>query len=224
MVVRRSDVGDLWLRVTGRPVLDENGTVVAGVMVFPDVTESKQVELAREERRAELERSNLELQDIALMDELTRVPNRRGFLRRAGEQLDLAARAGRTAILLFVDVDGLKAVNDELGHEEGSRLLVDVADVLTGTGRATDIIARLSGDEFCLFGVGDPRFSMEVLTRRLEAAVATFNAVEGRPYVMSLSYGAAVFSPERPSTLDALMREADDRMYEHKRGKQSSRA
>jgi diguanylate cyclase (GGDEF)-like protein/PAS domain S-box-containing protein len=224
MVVRSPGASDMWLRVTGRSVVDERGDVVAGVMVFPDVTESKQVELAREARRAELERSNRELQDIALVDELTRVPNRRGFLHGAAEQLDLAARSGRKAILLFVDVDHLKSVNDELGHEEGSRLLVDVAEVLTRTGRATDIVARLSGDEFCLFGVGDQQFSEEVLTRRLEEAIATFNAVEGRPYALSLSYGAAVFSPDRPSTLDELMREADDRMYEHKRGKRATRA
>jgi diguanylate cyclase (GGDEF)-like protein len=222
--VRSPGASDRWLRGTGRSVVDERGDVVAGVMVFADVTESKQLELAREARRAELEQSNRELQDIALVDELTRVPNRRGFLQGAAQQLDLAARSGRKAVLVFVDVDHLKAVNDELGHEVGSQLLVDVAEVLTRTGRATDIVARLSGDEFCLFGVGDHQFSEEVLTRRLEEVIATFNAVEGRPYVLSLSYGAAVFFPDRPSTLDELMREADDRMYEHKRGKRATRA
>jgi GGDEF domain-containing protein len=63
-----------------------------------------------------------------------------------------------------------------------------------------------------------------VLLRRLDDAVAVFNAVEDRPYLLSLSYGSAVFDPAEPASLDELMREADDRMYEHKRGKRATRA
>jgi diguanylate cyclase (GGDEF)-like protein/PAS domain S-box-containing protein len=195
--------GDTWISISGRPIRDDEDDLIGGVVVFADVTERKRFEL--------------ELQRMAAVDELTSVLNRRGFLDTAERELALALRFRRAAVLLFIDVDGLKRVNDTLGHDEGSQLLADTAAVLTRVARSSDVVGRLGGDEFCLLAVGEPTSAKHAVQQRIQDEIRKHNETAGRPYEVAVSIGAAKFDPEKPESLEDLIAQADGRMYEQKR-------
>ncbi|MET4430177.1 sensor domain-containing diguanylate cyclase [Mycolicibacterium sp. 624] len=168
------------------------------------------------DRTAELEAANEEIQQLLVTDLLTGVNNRRGFYLLAGPALHAARRDGRNCILAFIDVDGLKRVNDEKGHSVGDALLTDVAQVLHATVRQSDILARMGGDEFCVL-VTDPEADPGVLRRQLLDALSGFNAMETRPYRLSTSIGLMRVPATDTSTVDELLARADALMYEEKR-------
>ena len=114
-------------------------------------------------------------------------------------------------MLLFVDVDGLKQVNDVLGHREGDRAIADAASVLSSASRASDIVGRLGGDEFVLLLGEDGQ--AEGARRRLIEAVAEHNRRSSADFELRLSIGAEVWFPEDACTLDELLTRADAEMY-----------
>jgi diguanylate cyclase (GGDEF)-like protein/PAS domain S-box-containing protein len=162
------------------------------------------------------------LRSLTLVDDLTRLYNRRGFLTLAERHLKLAMRKKKGVFLLFCDVDGLKQINDTYGHLEGDRALSDAADVLRRTFRSADIIARLGGDEFTVFPLEADDTSTELLTERLTTALDGHNAQSRRPWRLRMSVGFAHFDPESPWTIETLLEEADRRLYENKRKRQTS--
>lgn len=169
------------------------------------------------ERTAELERANEEIRQLSLTDELTGLYNRRGFSLLAEQELRLAMRGRQTVWVLFADVDGLKEMNDMLGHEMGDRLLTTAAEVLREAFREDDIVARLGGDEFAVFGVSDRGAVVAVdAAARLQAAIDRHN-VHRTGLALSMSCGIA--STDRPThdSLDALLAKADSAMYAMKR-------
>jgi len=159
---------------------------------------------------------------LTLIDELTRLYNRRGFSMLGEHMLFEARRHGRTLTLLYFDLDDLKQVNDTHGHAIGSRMIADFADLLRETFRSNDVTARLGGDEFAVAVLeSDPRVPM----KRLELAVAEFNERGGRPYRISYSVGdAATASPPGPETFSDLVARADAVMYERKKRKKALKA
>jgi diguanylate cyclase (GGDEF)-like protein/PAS domain S-box-containing protein len=157
------------------------------------------------------------LRSLTLVDDLTRLYNRRGFLTLADRHLKLAMRKKQGVFLLFCDVDGLKQINDTYGHLEGDRALSDAADVLRRTFRSADIIARLGGDEFTVFPLEAVDASTELLSERLAAALDAHNAQSRRPWQLRMSVGFARFDPDSPWTIESLLEEADRRLYEEKR-------
>lgn len=158
-----------------------------------------------------------QLMGAALSDELTGLFNRRGFLTLAGQLFKSARRLARGAFLLYVDVDGMKIVNDNLGHREGDRMLGDMAGLLRETFRESDVLARLGGDEFAVFGIEEtPREAVEP-KERLLACMASFNAAGKRPYVLSASIGLSCLDIDCAGSLAELLSCADARMYEEKR-------
>ncbi len=170
----------------------------------------------------EHDRMRQRIRELATVDELTGLLNVRGFTPLAEHHLRLARRTGQPVTLLFVDLDNMNAVNEAFGRAEGSRLLVDTATVLRQAVRESDVLARTGGDEFSILLTGsDPAAAATVLTRLVEA-IATHNARSGRPYQLSLSVGAETYDPERPCTLDELIRRASQRMREARAGKPSS--
>jgi diguanylate cyclase (GGDEF)-like protein len=172
----------------------------------------------RRTMRFAIERHNvrLELESLSLKDDLTGLHNRRGFL-ILGEQMIKAARRQRARFLLLVlDLDGLKQINDTFGHAEGNRALVEAADVLRACFRQSDIIARLGGDEFAAM-TPNPTEASEVAVRaRLEAALAAVNAKPDRAYPLSLSVGIQACVPDE-TPVETLLARADARMYEQKK-------
>ncbi len=163
-----------------------------------------------------------ELRRLATVDELTKLANRRGFFALAEHQLLVAARTRTAVALLFIDVDGLKNVNDELGHSTGDLLLKEAADVLLETIRVSDLAGRLGGDEFCVLLMGDPDLDPERAVDRLRQTTADHNARPGRQFQLSLSIGVSALPAGRSVTLEELIDAADEGMYEDKRGKRES--
>jgi diguanylate cyclase (GGDEF)-like protein len=159
---------------------------------------------------------------LSLIDELTGLYNRRGFVILSQHQLKTANRARRRMLLLFADFDDLKAINDAFGHPEGDRALIEVADVLRETFRESDIIARIGGDEFVVLAMETSRTSAQIIAARLQENLEAHNARTDRLYKLSLGVGITHYDPEHPCSINDLVAQADRAMYEHKRGNQES--
>jgi diguanylate cyclase (GGDEF)-like protein len=162
------------------------------------------------------------LRALSLVDDLTGLNNRRGFLTLAQQQIKLARRNKRELVLLFVDMDDFKQINDAHGHREGDVALQRAARVLRATFRDSDIVARLGGDEFVVLAA-DTGSSASIM-HRLRQELGDRNAQDGYPYNMSFSVGAARFDPADPPTIEELLQTADSMLYEQKRHRRQSPA
>ena len=167
----------------------------------------------------ERQRMQTELRELALVDALTGLHNRRGFLSSAEQMLRLARRSGRGLVLVFLDLDHLKILNDTIGHDEGDRALVNLAAVLRSTFRTSDIIARIGGDEFAVLAIDAPPGAVSQLKVRLLERIETYNTQSNHPAALSISMGTAVLLPEDPGGIEDLLARADRAMYVHKREK-----
>jgi len=154
------------------------------------------------------------LRSMALLDELTGLYNRRGFTGLARQQLLLANRNARGFILLYLDLDDLKKINDSFGHLEGDLALKEIAGILQESFRISDIIARLGGDEFVVININAGTQEVEALLERLNRELAKRN--QERPFPLSLSIGVMVYDPQSPLSLDELLLRADREMYRKK--------
>ena len=170
---------------------------------------------------SERKRAESALQSLSLVDELTGLYNRRGFLAVTEQYLESFQRSDNGLVVLYADLDGLKGINDSLGHLEGDRALVRTAEVLKEAFRSSDIIARLGGDEFVLLASVGADESAESLTDRLQQKIALANAQRNRPYDLSISIGVTHYDPDEACTLEELMGRADRVMYEEKRKKRT---
>jgi diguanylate cyclase (GGDEF)-like protein/PAS domain S-box-containing protein len=186
---------------------DASGKPTRLIGTHTDITERKQAEET--------------IHELSLVDDLTGLRNRRGFFVLAESQLQLARRLGRTAVLYFADLDGLKRINDELGHAEGDRAIAATADILRATFREADIMARLSGDEFVVLALETPHADTAASVQRLEDHVNEYNRNARRPARLSVSVGVAQAGPESTESLNELLSRADADMY---RVKQQRRA
>jgi diguanylate cyclase (GGDEF)-like protein len=163
------------------------------------------------------------IRELSLIDELTGLRNRRGFFVLGESQLSLGRRLGRTAVVYFADLDGLKRINDVHGHAEGDRALADVADILRATFRETDVMARLGGDEFVVLALEAPDVDTSASVARLEEHLTQFNARARRPFRLALSIGVAQRGPESTESLTDLLARADAGMYQTKQRRRAER-
>jgi diguanylate cyclase (GGDEF)-like protein len=164
------------------------------------------------------------LKALSLTDELTGLYNRRGFMVLGEQQLRLAQRAGRGLTLACVDLDGLKSINDTLGHAEGDIALCQTADILRTSFRSADILARLGGDEFVALAIDTDASSEPVLLDRLRGRLQDYNLVHCRGYRLSFSVGLAHFDPQHWTSLECLMAEADRKLYSQKHARRGERS
>ncbi|AFZ23914.1 diguanylate cyclase (GGDEF) domain-containing protein [Cylindrospermum stagnale PCC 7417] len=170
----------------------------------------------------EREAAEAEVRRLSLTDDLTGLHNRRGFFLLAEQQLKLSYRSHTPINLLFIDLDGLKTINDTLGHEIGDAAIVAAANLLKETFRNSDTIARLGGDEFVVLMQGnDP--NSEAIQERLQAAIDQFNQTQQPPFHISMSIGIQSYDPNQPISLDDLITLADIQMYQQKRAKRANR-
>jgi len=172
---------------------------------------------------AERKKVEEEIITLSITDQLTGLHNRRGFITLSEQQLKLSGRTKRGMLLFFADLDGMKWINDTLGHEEGDKALIEVATLLRETFRLSDVIARVGGDEFAVLAIDTLEVNSEILAGRLQSLIDTHNHQENRRYTLSVSVGCSCYDPENPCSIDELMTHADKLMYEHKRGKKASR-
>lgn len=159
------------------------------------------------------------LRNLSLTDDLTGLYNRRGFITLAGQQLKLVERTKSGILLLFADLDGLKEINDTLGHHEGDLDLVETANILKGSFRDLDIIARIGGDEFVALAIETSGIHADIFMARLQEKLDARNAKENRRYKLSISMGIAHCDPEHPCSIDELLARVDRLMYDQKQSK-----
>src|SRR5690349_42624 len=174
------------------------------VQVVRDITERKKLEET--------------LRNSSLKDDLTGLFNRRGLLKQAAPYFDFARRQKEKLLLLFIDLDGMKKINDEFGHNEGDNALMQTAQILNRSFRTSDIIARLGGDEFIVL-VTDLNANKEEAITRLNDNLKACNASETRAHKLAFSIGVATLEPERMTCFEELLEQADQAMYEQKRMK-----
>jgi diguanylate cyclase (GGDEF)-like protein len=172
---------------------------------------------ALESTIVQLEDLQVRLESLALTDEMTGLYNRRGFLRLATPQLKLAERKQRPLMLFFADLDGLKKINDELGHEVGDDAITQASRLLARVFRQSDVLARLGGDEFAALALEIA--NEQPVVARLEAALAAFNDEDARPYQLSISIGAVSYDRAAHESLETLLARADAVMYAAKRAR-----
>lgn len=159
---------------------------------------------------------------LSITDELTGINNRRGFLVLAEQTLKVAHRENTPLTLFFIDIDGLKRVNDSLGHDVGDAMIVDVSRLLRSTFRESDVVARLGGDEFVALTRG---YSVRTddSVNRLQAMCNDLNQRPDRRYTISFSIGVANWLPETNLTLEYLMNQADKAMYLDKQARRKKK-
>jgi len=166
-------------------------------------------------------RGKEELLALSLTDELTGLHNRRRFLVLTEQYLKLSVRTKKKLLLLFMDMDNLKWINDHHGHNEGDQALIDLANILKKTFRESDVVARIGGDEFVVLLESADEKGEAVLTRLYEN-IRNYNAEGARRYTLSISVGTTQFDPEYPISIDELLSRADASMYAQKREKGNS--
>ncbi|HEY0929996.1 MAG TPA: PAS domain S-box protein [Gemmatimonas sp.] len=164
------------------------------------------------------------LRTQAMNDELTGLFNRRGFFAMANSRLEDARRRKAPALMLYGDADYFKQVNDTYGHEVGDRVLQTIASVLRSCFRSSDIVARLGGDEYVALLLDTPADTIDTLREKIEVALHEVNALGVCPCPIGMSFGYAAFDPDQATTLDELLRSADETLYEVKRTRRAARA
>jgi diguanylate cyclase (GGDEF)-like protein len=161
---------------------------------------------------ARLNRAEWELQEKSLTDDMTGIRNRRGFYELAEQSHREALRHRQACVIAYVDIDGLKAVNDRLGHEVGSAMIRDVANILRSSCRDSDLVGRLGGDEFAIYAKADTAYA-EMLGNRLTRNIEAFNETNDRPYRVAMSFGIVGYEPASLESLASLLERADQLMY-----------
>jgi diguanylate cyclase (GGDEF)-like protein/PAS domain S-box-containing protein len=200
---RHKNGHSIWVSIAATPfhVQDEPGKVYA---MYHDISAKKKAED--------------DLKDLLLRDDLTGLPNRRGFTTLSEQALKLAMRMERDVLMIFIDVDHLKYINDTFGHLTGDRALIDTARVLRDSCREADIVARLGGDEFVALMIVDSDQTADLVGERIKARVDTHNSENARGYTLSLSVGTTRSKAEG-TTLADLLAQADSALYEQKRSR-----
>lgn len=166
----------------------------------------------RRDNVRDLAASSAAAEAAAVRDHLTGVANRRGLAMVGAQMVEQARRQGDAVHCIFVDIDGLKKVNDALGHAVGDEVIVAVAEALRAATRATDVVARWGGDEFCVVGPGPGMAPLE-LERRVRDGVVLASEVPAEVWPGRVSAGGAMLAPWDSGTLETLLGKADQEMY-----------
>jgi diguanylate cyclase (GGDEF)-like protein len=162
------------------------------------------------------EKTEAELRHLADHDPLTGLQNRRRFRAELDQQVSFTARYGGQGAVMIIDIDGLKEVNDRLGHQPGDNLIRRIADILRERVRTTDIVARLSGDEFAVLMPQTDTAGAMQLGEDLRAEVAEGFPADSEIGSATISVGIKMFGGKRGASAEAVLVDADRAMYEAK--------
>ncbi len=187
-----------------------------------DYTQAINKNEALSSRNERLLKNNQVLNQQNSIDELTQVLNRRGFMEKAEKELKKAVKNGQSGMVFFADMDGLKKINDTYGHKVGDLAIQTEARVLTAAFRNSDIVGRLSGDEFAILSTGLTKGYISAIRTRIDQLNLLLSQEAGLPITLSLSLGHVAFNPEK-ANLDALLSRADEKLYEEKEIKHASK-
>jgi len=155
--------------------------------------------------------------EMATVDELTGITNRRGFMSLSQYILNLCIREKLPATLAFIDLNEFKLINDTYGHAEGDRALIEFSNELKGSLRNSDLFARLGGDEFTILLANTTCDDAELVIRKLSKSLKDYYNNSDHPYELTFSYGVVEFNPQTHQSLEDLLHEGDELMYQKKR-------
>ena len=162
------------------------------------------------------------LDEMWVFDPMTHVYNRAGFFKFSEKILEEAKRVKEDMFFIFLDLDGLKKVNDAMGHETGDRMICDMADILRKNRNKEELLMRYGGDEFVVFGKGLSEKEVKKYVERIRKAMAELNLSGGREYRIDASIGHNMVPYDNDKPLSALIEIADQEMYKEKRKKHNS--
>jgi len=173
-------------------------------------------------------RRETKLNKMSFVDDLTGLYNRRGFLTFADQHMKLTERTQKGFLMMMIDVDGLKKINDTMGHQMGDQAIRDVSDILRDAFRKSDIVSRLGGDEFAVLAIDAHSQAAHVeiaekLKKRLFKKLDRHNQKSSRDYTLSFSVGYAYYDPAHAVEIEALLKKADQVMYKEKRQRAGAR-
>lgn len=202
----------------GCPLRGPNGCKIGTLCII----DNKPRDFDGEERGLLLDLAAIAQQEIAslelaTLDELTMLSNRRGFEALAGQALSVCKRLRKPASLLFFDLNGFKTINDTYGHAEGDRALMTFAEVLRKELRDSDVIGRIGGDEFVAVLTDSTGAQSKAIAQRLRQTLGTLNQASGRRYDIRCSVGQVEYDAERHASVASLLAEADSAMYVDKK-------
>ena len=218
----------IWL---GVPLKVEDKTI--GAMAVQSYTNSKLysekdikiMEFVSNQIATAIERKRMEeeLKSLAHYDTLTEAYNRGYGLELLQRQLKLSKRDKSPLLLAYCDLDNLKDINDEFGHDEGDRAMVQVAKLFKSILREVDIITRMGGDEFLVIFLDSSLNEIPIIRKRLSKELARLNQISKKPYKIGFSTGFSNYDPANPQSMNELIRIADENMYEEKKRKNEGR-
>jgi diguanylate cyclase (GGDEF)-like protein/PAS domain S-box-containing protein len=222
--LRKKSGGAIWVRDYCRAVKAPGGAIDYFDGILVDISREKKAEDKVAKILQKLQDSNAErqamiqrLESFSVTDDLTGLYNRRGFFMITKEYLNLAVRKKLRMYLLFIDMDDLKVTNDTYGHHVGDEALRQLSQILKSTFRSSDIKGRMGGDEFAVFPIDS---TVEgVAAARLAQGISAFNESGLTPFKISISTGVSCFEPDRPMSMEDLLKIADKLMYEQKAAK-----
>jgi diguanylate cyclase (GGDEF)-like protein len=198
-----------------RPVplllLSTFGSILTLVLVLRRVSPQSEEVLsltdALSDRNVEVQTLAVELEELSLIDPLTGARNRRGFINLVEHQMRVATREWNKLHFLFVDVDGIKMINDLYGHAAGDSALTAVVEILWASSRTVDIVGRLGDDEFAvaLLNAEDP----STIAARIRSAVSGRTRTPQQPYELHVTVGIATFDPAAPVSVEEMVKQAD---------------
>ncbi len=189
--------------LSSTPVYDADGHQSGVVEVFREITARKEMED--------------QLKAAATTDSLTGLLNRRGFFTLAEQQCKLAIRSKKRMLLVYMDLDNMKEINDTLGHASGDRALLDTANIIKKTFRDSDIKGRIGGDEFVVLMTDPGPGTEQIVSKHFQKSLKTFNAQEDREYELAVSMGFSEYHPDHHCTIENLLNAADSNMYINKK-------
>lgn len=160
-----------------------------------------------------------EMEKLAYFDSLTGACNRGYGLALLGRELKFAQRKKTPFLLIYVDIDDFKNINDTFGHGEGDQVLKKVVKLLKSNLRDIDIICRMGGDEFLLIFSNSSLKDLSIIKERFNKNIVKLNQTINKPYKIGFSMGISCYDPNNPQPMDELIRIADNRMYEDKNKK-----
>jgi len=159
---------------------------------------------------------------MATMDELTNISNRRGFMSLAQHSLSLCLRQRLPVVLVYFDLDNFKYINDKFGHAAGDTALIAFSNLMQNELRDSDLFARLGGDEFATLLSNTSKQQVTTAIERFALTLKKYNQEMKRGYDISFSYGAVEFEVEKHSSIEELLAESDSLMYQLKQSKKGA--
>lgn len=202
----------------GFPLVNTDGSALGTFCII----DTKPREFSNEDYEAlkdlaEMALSELSAIQLATLDDLTGISNRRGFTVLASKSLEVCRRLNKSASLLYLDLDNFKTINDQFGHKAGDTVLQDFASIIKETFRESDVIGRLGGDEFAVLLSTNASDNAHLSINRLQDAVSDHNRSSNKAYDIAFSAGCVEISEEHDFNLDTILQEADRKMYSRKK-------